>query len=97
MVAGDSFTIVIPAGSGKYKLAAAAATDGSQTPVAILGDYTDASGGDVPCAIYATGEFNSNFLTFGTGVTAASAAPSLRVNGIFLRNVLPATGTITNY
>lgn len=97
MAAGDSFTITVPAGSGKYKLATSTATDGSAVPVAILADYTDATAGDVNCAIYAAGEFNSNFLTFGAGITAASAAPILRDANIYLRNVLPATGTITNF
>jgi hypothetical protein len=97
MVAGDGFTITVPAGSGKFKLAASNAVDGSQIPSAILGDYTDATGGDVNCAIYASGEFNSNFLTFGSGITASSAAAVLRDAGIYLRSVLPATGTITNF
>lgn len=83
--------------SGKYTIATSAASDGSQNPCAILGDYTDCTGGDVNGAIYATGEFNTNALTLGTGITAAAAKAALRPFSIFLRNVLPATGTITNY
>lgn len=83
-VAGDSFTIAV-SGSGSYKLAASAALDGSQTPAAILADDVDASGGDVLGPIYVMGEFNSNALTFGTGITAASAKAALTPNNIFIK------------
>ena len=63
-VAGDGLTIAIAAGSGKYKLSVATAVDGSQNPNAILVDVTDATGGDVGCGVYLTGEFNQNALTY---------------------------------
>jgi len=90
MVAGDSITIAVAAGSNSYKLAAAAATDGSQTPAAILADDVDASGGDVVGGIYLTGEFNTNALTFGAGITAAAAKAALRSSSIFLKTSVSA-------
>lgn len=84
-VAGDTATITVPAGAGSYALAAAAATDGSQTPSAILVDGVDTTGGAITMAIYKTGEFNVNALTFGTGWTAASAEAPLRAVSIFLK------------
>jgi hypothetical protein len=77
--------------SGKYKLAASAAGDGSQTPVAILAQDTDASGGDVVGApIYLMGEFNANALSLGVGTTLAAAKTALRAVGIFIKTPVGA-------
>lgn len=73
--------------SGKYTLSLSASSDGSQTPVAILADAVDASGGDKAAPVYLTGEINSAALTFGTGHTAASAKPGLRALGLFLKTI----------
>lgn len=89
--AADVFVIAASIGSGAYKLASAAAVDGSQTPVAILADYADASLGNVTGPIYIMGEFNSNALTFGPGITLAAAKPVLRLNNIFLKNSVSAS------
>lgn len=85
MVAGDTFTIAVAAGSGSWKLAAAAAVDGSQTPAAILADNADASGGDLTGSIYLSGEFNQRALTLGAGITTASAKAALRPVNIFVK------------
>ncbi len=90
MAAGDTFTIAVAAGSGSYKLSAAAATDGSQTPIAVLADDADASGGDVTGPIYLMGEFNANALIFGTGWTAATAKSSLAAQNIYLKSPVSA-------
>lgn len=90
MVAGDTFTIAVAAGSLSYKLAVLASVDGSQNPVAILADNVDATGGDVTGGIYQLGEFNQRALTFGAGHTAASAKAALRAVGIFLKNTVSA-------
>jgi hypothetical protein len=83
--AGDTFTVTVPAGSGSYVLSASAATDGSQTPSAVLVDGVDTTGGALSAAIYESGEFNVNALTFGTGWTAATAEASLRAVSIYLK------------
>jgi hypothetical protein len=62
--------------SGKYVLSASAASDGSETPVAILAVDAAAAGADVVAPVYYSGEFNAEFCTFGTGhtVTTVDAA-----------------------
>jgi hypothetical protein len=79
--------------SGKLTLALSASSDGSQTPYAILAEDTNASAGDAACTIYTVGEFNPNAMTFGTGITAASAKDTLRDAGIILKTYLPAASS----
>jgi len=76
--------------SGKFTLSLAAASDGSQTPIAVLVEATDASGGDKACLVYAAGEFNVNALTFGTGHSASTVATTnaLRDASIHLKTPL---------
>lgn len=90
--AGEAFnvTVTAAAGSGKLKLSLAAATDGSQTPISILAEDTDATAADVECVEYLTGDFNQDALTYGTGHTAASVADGLRDRSIFLHNPVSA-------
>ncbi|MFT8634759.1 head decoration protein [Novacetimonas hansenii] len=77
--------------TGKYVLSASAATDGSQTPVAILADTYDTTAGDVVGAgCYFTGEFNQNALTMGAGWTATTLAAALRPANIYLKGAVTA-------
>ena len=77
--------------TGKYLVATAAATDGSQVPSAVLADSYDTTLGDVTGAgLYLTGEFNANRVIFGAGVTAASAFAALRGVNIFLKSAVSA-------
>ncbi len=72
--------------TGKYILSAAGASDGSETPVAILAEDTDASGSDVTnVPVYIRGDFNSNALNFGTAHDADSVKDALRDGGIFIK------------
>jgi len=86
-VAGDGFTVTVAEGSGKYKLSAAAATDGSQRPLAILAEDADATAADVEALVYTTGDFNEDALVLGVGHTVASVREALRARGIFLISV----------
>lgn len=70
--------------SGKYTLSLSAAGDGSQTPVAILAEDTNASGGDKNTVAYFRGDFESSAVTFGTGHTAAGVKDGLRAKNIEL-------------
>lgn len=88
--AGDTFVLTAALGSGSYILSTAAATDGSQGPMAILADYCDPTGGAVNAPVYIAGEFNVNAMTFGAGMTPAAAKSALRVQGIYLKNALSA-------
>lgn len=74
--------------TGKYKLSASAAGDGSEVPRAILINDVDASGGDVAGSIYQTGEFNAGCLSFGTGHSAASVEDALNDAGIYLKTAI---------
>lgn len=76
---------------GKYQLSASAAGDGSETPVAILAEDADASGGDVTnVPVYIAGEFNQDAVTLGTGHTVASVKDALAQKGVFLKDPVPA-------
>ena len=70
--------------SGKLTLSAAASSDGSQTPVAVLVHDTDASAADAETLYYERGDFNAASVTYGAGHTAASVRADLRALGITL-------------
>lgn len=86
-IVGDGFDITVAVGSGKFKLAASAAVDGSDAPVAILGEDVDATGGDKTISVMVEGYFNETALVFGTGHTADTVRLALRARGIHLRTM----------
>ena len=85
-VSGDGFKVTVAAGT-KYKLSAASATDGSDSPQVILAHDMDASGGDKEVEVFELGGFNQNKLTFGSGHSAATVREPLRARGIHLIDV----------
>jgi hypothetical protein len=87
---GDTITVTVAAGSGKYVLSLAAAADGSQVPDAILAHDCDATSADKDTVAYKGGWFNAGRVTYGTGHTAASVREALRDKGIMLINTIPA-------
>lgn len=76
--------------SGKYNLSASAAGDGSNTPVAVLAEACDASGGDKSAFVYYTGEFNAAKVVLGAGHTLAAIRRTCAQRGIFLHSPQPA-------
>jgi hypothetical protein len=82
-IVGDTFTVTIAAGSGKYRAYAAANTDGSGEADCILDRDIDATSADQVVAPYATGEFNEAALT---GIDAAGKV-QLEAKGIFCKTV----------
>ena len=70
--------------SGKYTLSLSASADGSQTPVAILAEDTNASGGDKVTVAYFRGDFDPSAMTFGASHTAATVKAGLRTLNIEL-------------
>ncbi len=76
--------------SGEYKLSAASASDGSETPDLILAEDCDASGGAKEALAYSRGDFNGHALTLGAGHTLDSIKEGLRVKGIIIVNAVPA-------
>lgn len=76
--------------SGKYKLCDSASVDGSQAPVAILAEDTDASSADAVGLAYLSGAFNESGVTFGGTDTAATHRAALRDLNIYLKKSVPA-------
>lgn len=78
--------------SGAYVLSAAAASNGSETPVAILLSAADAAGESAEALILLTGEVDGGRLSFGAGHTSQTVETAFRAAGrsLFIRNVTPA-------
>lgn len=76
--------------SGEYVLSVKTASDGSETPCAILVDYVDPTSGAVSAGIYQMGMFNQNRITFDASWTVPELKDALRPLSIFLRDSLQA-------
>ncbi|KQN00563.1 head decoration protein [Sphingomonas sp. Leaf25] len=75
---------------GKYVLALGASNDGSQTPVEILVDDVDATGGDKQAGTYLMGEFNERAVILGAGITLDAARAALETKNIYLKSSVSA-------
>ncbi len=87
---GDGFDITVAAGVDTYTQAIASATDGSATPIAILIDDVDTTGGAATGGIYQMGEFNQNAVILGAGITLLAAKTALAAQNIYLKNPVSA-------
>ncbi|HDT6090113.1 TPA: head decoration protein [Raoultella ornithinolytica] len=76
--------------SGKYTQSVKTATDGSETPVAILVDNVDASNSDQNGGLYLMGEFNQNRIIFDNSWTVPALKAALRPLAIFLKDSIQA-------
>jgi len=76
--------------SGKVTELVSGASDGSQTPFAILAEDCNATAGDTSCPVYLFGEFNSGAMTFNGSDTAAQFKAGFRDVGIYLKTTVPA-------
>lgn len=76
--------------TGVFTIATAAANDGSQTPVEILADDVDATGGAVPGGTYVMGEFNERAVILGAGITLDAARAALEQKNIYLKSSVSA-------
>lgn len=73
--------------SGKYTACLKTASDGSETPCAILvDDVNAATHGDQSGGVYLMGEFNQNRITIDTSWTIAGMKAALRPLAIFLKD-----------
>jgi hypothetical protein len=88
--AGDKFTLDVVDAVGTYKLSVKSASDGSQTPVAILADDADASAGPVTTGAYLMMEANANALHFDASWDIPSLTTALRPYGIFVKSSVSA-------
>lgn len=75
--------------TGQYVISLSAASDGSQTPVAIAADAITTAGSTATTGVYETGEFNEAAITFGASHTADSVRAALTARGIHLKSALP--------
>jgi len=89
-VAGDKFALDVVDAVGTYKLCVKTANDGSQTPVAILADYADASEGPVTAGAYLMAEVNANALNFDPSWDIPSLTTALRPYAIFVKSSVSA-------
>ena len=72
--------------TGKYTLSVKTATDGSETPVAILVDNVDASTADQNGGLYLMGEFNQSRIIFDNSWAIPALKTALRPLAIFLKD-----------
>lgn len=84
-VAGDTFTVEFADSVGNFILSVKTASDGSQTPAAILADFADASGGPVRTGAYVMAEVNGRALNFDASWNLQTLTSALRPNGIFVK------------
>lgn len=89
-VAGDRFTLTVLNSVGTFIPCVKTATDGSQTPVAILVDYADPTSGPVQTGGYVMGEFNARAITYDSSWTPEQLTTALRPYGIFLKGSISA-------
>lgn len=85
----------VVAASGAMTICTTSASDGSETPVAILAADSDCAGGDLPsCAAFEKGEFNANAILLGDGWTTDSIYEPLRRAGINLVRLVSVSGVV---
>lgn len=99
-VANDSFTLNVVNSIGNFIVSVKTASDGSQTPCAILVDFADATGGPVRTGAYVMGEFNVNAVVYDTSWTPELLTTALRPFSIYLKSVVSAAdagSTVTNF
>lgn len=94
--AGDSFSILVADAVGTYIECVKTASDGSQTPVAILADDADASGGPVTTGGYVAGEFNANALTYDASWTLSALVSAARAYSIFIKSSVSGASPANN-
>lgn len=89
-VAGDSFTLFVPQSTGDYVVSVKTASDGSQTPSAILTTTVDTTNGPVTVDAYVMGEFNARAISYDSSWTLPALQAALRVFSIFLKYTVSA-------
>jgi len=85
-VVGDIFRITVTGGVEKYEECLLTAQDGSEDPVAVLAQATDATSGDTACEVYTMGEFNAGDLSIHASWTMEDVRERLGLRGIVVRN-----------
>lgn len=89
-VIGDSFTVTVPAGSGKYVLVNKENIDGSGVANCVLSEDVASASADVVSIAYITGQFNHTGLIYGSGDVLADHEADLLPNIHVVTTVQPA-------
>jgi len=95
-VAGDSFKVTYEDTLGNFIVSVKTASDGSQTPVAILADYCDASAGNVKCGAFFFGEFNARAVSYDSSWALSDLKVALAAHAIFLKSSVSAADPLTS-
>ena len=95
-VATDTFTINVFDAVGTYIQCVRTASDGSQTPVAILVDDADATAGPVTAGAYLAGEFNASKLIFSSTWALAALVSAMRPYGLFAKSSISSASPSNN-
>lgn len=95
-VSGDTFTINVFDAVGTYIQCVRTASDGSQTPVAILVDDADATDGPVTAGAYLAGEFNASKLIFSSTWALAALVSAMRPFGLFAKSSISSASPSNN-
>lgn len=74
--------------SGKYNIADASKSDGTESAKVILNQDVDATSADVNAEVYITGVFNTKALIVASGDTVAAHEDELHLRSIFLSAVV---------
>ena len=87
---GDSFTITVAAGSGKYVKAVATNVNGSNKVehLVIAANDIDATSGDATGLVYCSGEFNQGEITIDSSYTLANIKDELEQRGIYFKTAV---------
>jgi len=93
---GDGFTVNVFDAVGTYVECVKTATDGSQVPVAILVDDTDATDGPVTAGAYVAGEFNAARLIYSPTWSLAGLVSAMRPYSLFAKSSLSAASPSNN-
>ena len=93
-VVGDSFTVSYLQTVGNFIPCVKTASDGSQTPVAILADATDSTAGPAKSGAYFMGEFNGRAITFDNSWTLADLTAALSARAIHIKFSVPAADPV---
>jgi hypothetical protein len=71
--------------SGKFAVSTAGASNGTETPTAILLETVDATGGDAVGVVLKAGAVNTNKINLSGSFTVAGVKDDLIARGIFLK------------
>ncbi len=85
---GDSFLLSNSQSVGNFVLCVKTATDGSQTPAAILADSADATVGPTKIGAFFTGEFNENAVFYDGSWTLQDISAALTTRNLHLKNAI---------